>query len=364
MRTRRLGVGAALSGGELVHGDVEIGEGRIQRLGCAPRGGGDRIASAGLIDLHVHGAAGVDFAAADADALATAGAGLLAAGTTAYQASLITAPEHELTAALDRLRRAPARPRLIGVHLEGPFLSPAKLGTHTPEHRRDPDVELTHRLLDAGPVTMVTLAPELEGATELITLLRRRDVLVSLGHSHATAAEAHAGFDAGARAATHVFNAMRPLHHREPGIAGVALARGDVTVELIVDGHHLHHDTVRLAWQAAAGRVALVTDGIAAAGLGDGTYRLGDVEVTVEQGAARNPSGALAGSTLTMLQAVRNLHALGVSLPAALDAATAVPARLVGREDLGLLVPGAIADVIVVDDRLGLRTCLVAGQQV
>ncbi|MGI8574381.1 MAG: N-acetylglucosamine-6-phosphate deacetylase, partial [Egibacteraceae bacterium] len=351
------------TGRNLAPGDFRVAGGPSVWLGCAPPGAQGLVAAAGLVDIHMHGSAGVDFAAANAEALATAGTGLLAAGTTAYQASLITAPEDELIAALGRLQRAPAHPRLIGAHLEGPFLSPEKLGTHSAKHRRDPDLSLARRLLDAGDVTMVTLAPELPGAHELISLFHDRDVLISLGHSDATAEEAHAGFDAGGRAATHVFNAMRPLHHRDPGIAGVALARSDVTVELIVDGHHLHPDTVRLAWHAAAGRVALVTDGIAAAGLGDGTYRLGDVEVTVRDGAARNPAGALAGSTLTMLQAVRNLHALGVPLPEAVDAATGVPARLVGREDLGLLVAGTVADIIVLDDRLELQACLVDGEQ-
>jgi N-acetylglucosamine-6-phosphate deacetylase len=154
---------------------------------------------------------------------------------------------------------------------------------------------------------------------------------------------------------------MRPLHHRDPGVIGAALTSDDVTIELIVDGHHLDDDMVRVIWRCAGERIALVTDGTAAAGMPDGTYRMGDIVLTVEDGAVRNPQGALAGSALTMIDAVRNLHAIGVDLPAAVTAATRVPADLAGRPDLGRLQPSVAADVVVLDDRLAVRETFVAG---
>jgi N-acetylglucosamine-6-phosphate deacetylase len=209
-------------------------------------------------------------------------------------------------------------------------------------------------------VSHVTLAPELPGALELVDELRARGVTVACGHTDATAAEAHRAFDRGARTVTHLFNAMRPATHRDPGIAFAALARTDVTVQLIVDGHHLADETVLVAWRAAAGRLALVTDAVAAAGLGDGTFSLGGAPVTSVGGAVRRADGTLAGSALTMIDAVRNLHALGVGLEDALSAASAVPARIAGRTDLGRLAVGA-PDVVVLDDRLDVQRTLVSG---
>jgi N-acetylglucosamine-6-phosphate deacetylase len=184
---------------------------------------------------------------------------------------------------------------------------------------------------------------------------------VSCGHSDATAAEAHLAFDRGARTVTHLFNAMRPSVPRDPGIAMAALARTDVTVQVIVDGHHLASETVLVAWQAAAGRFALVSDAVEAAGMGDGRYVLGGTEVVAEGGVVRRADGTLAGSTLTMVEAVRNLHGLGAELEDALAAASTVPARIVGREDLGRLAVGAPADIVVLDDRLEVQRVLVAG---
>ena len=174
--------------------------------------------------------------------------------------------------------------------------------------------------------------------------------MVSAGHSNATAAQANAAFDRGVRTVTHLFNAMRRFTPRDPGIVGAALGRSDVVVQIINDHHHLAPDTVRMAWQAAAGRLALVTDAVAAAGLGDGTFRLGEREIVVADGAVRRADGTLAGSALTMPDAVRNLVTIGVPLAPAIEAATAVPARVLGRDDLGQLQPGLRADLIVIDE--------------
>jgi N-acetylglucosamine-6-phosphate deacetylase len=356
----RLGVEAAVVDGALVAGDVEIVDGRIAAVGLA--GGGSGTAVPGFVDLQVNGFGGVDFAAADAADYRRAGDALLETGVTSFQPTLITAPEDDLVAASHEVPSEPIGPRILGVHLEGPFLSEARIGAHPLDARRDPDVALAERLLAAGPVTYMTLAPELDGALELIDALHARGVVVSCGHSDATAAEAARAFDRGVATVTHLFNAMRPFHHREPGIAGAALARDDVVVQVILDGVHLAEDTARFVYAAARGRIALVTDAIAAAGVGDGTVRLGGVEVEVRDGVARRAGGALAGSVVTMPEAIRSLHRLGAPLVEAIAAATAVPARVARRTDVGTLTVGGAADVVVLDDRLEVRTVYVGGR--
>jgi N-acetylglucosamine-6-phosphate deacetylase len=355
----RLGVESAVVEGVLVPGDVEIADGRIAAVALGgSRGRGTAVP--GFVDLQVNGFGGVDFASADSAAYRRAGEALLETGVTAFQPTLITAPEEDILAALAEVPSEPVGARILGVHLEGPFLSPTRLGAHPASARRDPDPALLKRLLDAGPVRHMTLAPELDGALELVDALHARGVVVSAGHSDATAEEAHRAFDRGVATVTHLFNAMRPLAHRDPGIVGAALVREDVVVQVILDGHHLAEETARLVWRAAGGRVALVSDAISAAGVGDGSYRLSGVEVEVRDGVARRADGVLAGSLVTMLESVRNLHALGAPLVDALAAATSVPARVTGV-DVGVLRPGGPADVVVLDDRLELRTVIVGG---
>jgi N-acetylglucosamine-6-phosphate deacetylase len=357
----RLGVEAALVDGRLVAGDVDVVDGRIAAYGLSsPNGRG--IAAPGFVDLQVNGFAGVDLLVSDSGGYRRAGEGLLETGVTAYLPAFITAPEEELVAALREIPLSTAGgPRILGVHLEGPFLASSRLGTHPASARRDPDTSLLARLLDAGPVRLVTLAPELPGADGLIDLLRNRGVAISCGHSDATSAQANAAFDRGVGTVTHLFNAMRPFLHRDPGIAGAALARDDVVVQIILDGVHLADDTARVVWRAAAGRVALVTDAVAAAGAGEGLYRLGAVELEVRDGVVRGPDGQLAGSVLTMDEAVRNLHALGVSLEESLAAATSVPAGVIGASEAGRLDVGLPADVVVLDDNLAVDRVLLAG---
>jgi N-acetylglucosamine-6-phosphate deacetylase len=356
----RLGVEAVLVDGRLLPGDVAVDDGTITAVGLEP--GGSRIAAPGFVDLQVNGFAGIDFLGADADGFAAAGEALLETGVTAYLPTLITSGEGDLVRALRAIPSRSAGPRILGAHLEGPFLSPARLGTHALAGRRDPDPLLLERLLDAGPVRLVTLAPELTGALELIDLLHARGITVSLGHSDATALEANAAFDRGVRTVTHVFNAMRPLAHRDPGIVGAALVRPDVVIQAIVDGVHLDPDIVRLLWRVAPGRIALVTDAIAGAGIGDGTYALGETEIVVADDVVRREDGVLAGSALTMPQAVRNLVEIGVPLEQALAAASTVPARVLGRPELGRLVPGGPADIVVFDDGLEVVQTIVGGE--
>jgi len=356
----RLGVEAALVDGELLPGDVEVDGGTIAAVGLQPAGRG--VAAPGFVDLQVNGFAGVDFMHTDRDGYARAGEAMLATGATAYQPTFITASEEDIVAALHEVPDGGLDgPIIVGAHVEGPFLSPRRLGVHPPKWQRAPDPELLRRLLDAGSVSQVTLAPELPGAFELIDLLHERGVVVSAGHTDASAAEAHLAFDRGVRTVTHLFNAMRPLVPRDPGIALAALARNDVAVQLIADGHHVAGDTLLVAWRAARGRIALVTDAVAATAMGDGDFALAGRPLVSAEGVVRGPEGQLAGSVLTMIDAVRNVHALGVPLAEALTAATAVPAAIAGRPDLGRLAPGAPADVVVLDDNLEIVRVLLRG---
>ena len=357
----KLGVEAALVGERLVPGDVEIAHGVVSALALGT-GNGRGIAVPGFVDLQVNGFGGVDLASADRDGYRRAGEALLETGVTAYLATFISAPKEQLVSALRGLPIDTGGPRILGAHLEGPFISKARLGIHPPEARRDPDAALLGRLLAAGPVRLMTLAPELDGAAELIDVLLSRGITVSCGHTDATAEQAVDAFDRGARTVTHLFNAMRPFRHRDPGLAGAALSREDVVVQIILDGVHLAEETARVVWQSAAGRVALVTDSVAGAGLGDGTYTLNGFEIEVGDGIARGPGGVLAGSTLTMIEAVRNLHGLGVPLEEALAAASAVPARVMGLPTLGRLDVDLPADVVVLDDNLDIDRVFVGGE--
>jgi N-acetylglucosamine-6-phosphate deacetylase len=358
----RLGVEAALVHGELVSGDVEVADGHIAQVGLSSVTGAAGIAAPGFVDLQVNGFAGIDFFSADTEAYRKAGKALLESGVTAYQPTFITSPEDELTTALREVPQNGDAPHIIGAHLEGPFIAPERLGTHPADSRRDPDCRLLERLLAAGPVSHVTLAPELDGAYDLMDLLAQRGVTVSCGHSNATSVEAREAFARGAKTVTHIFNAMRPFAAREPGLAGAALVTADVVIQVILDGVHLADDTARLVWQAAGGRVALVTDAIAAAGAGDGSYTLAGIDFEVENGVARRSDSVLAGSTVPMIEAVRNLVALGAPVAAALAAASEVPARIAGRPELGTLEPGSPADVVVLDDSLEIVRVLAAGE--
>ena len=338
----RLGVEYALVGGQLVQGDVAVEGGTIGAVGLAGPGRG--IAAPGFVDVHIHGFAGVDFATADRDGYRRVTEALLATGVTEFRPSFITASEDELVAALREV------PPGLGAHLEGPFIAPGRLGMHPADARRDPDPALLERLLAAGPVAHVTLAPELPGALKLVDLLVARGITVACGHTDASAAEAYAAFDRGARHVTHLFNAMRPFTHRDPGIAGAALARDDVVLELILDGHHLSDEAVRIALGSAPNRIALGTDARAAAARGDGDWRMGPQAVFVRDGVARLENGVLAGSVLTMPDAMREFVRIGATVEQALFAAS--------RRSLA---PGGPADVVVLDDALEVRDVWLGG---
>lgn len=363
----KLGVAAAVVDGSLIGGDVEVDEGRVAAVGL--RGGRSGIAIPGLVDLQVNGFHGVDVLQASSDELMTLGVELARTGVLWYQPTLITAPADLTLRALATIGDAAGRDstggaHILGAQLEGPFLSEQRAGAHPVEHLRSPDLDLLVSFLGGGcPITTVTLAPELPGADELIDELVRRDVAVSLGHSDATAEVANAAFDRGARTVTHLFNAMRPFGHRDPGVAGAALARDDVIVQLIVDGVHLAPEAILVAWRAARGRVVLVSDLTAAGGRGDGTFRLGTVDVVVESGVSRTPDGTLAGAVRPLAWGLQRLVELGVPVAEAVVAVTRTPGRVIGRDDIAVLRPGAPADLVVLDDDFAVASVLLGGRR-
>jgi N-acetylglucosamine-6-phosphate deacetylase len=354
--TRTLAPGWLRVAGDRV---VEVGEGPPP----APADHHADVVTPGFVDVHAHGGGGASYADGDPDAARTAARAHLAQGTTTQVASLVTGRIADLAAAVRALRPVVADGTLAGLHLEGPWLSVVHPGAHDADLLRDPCPEDVDRLLAAadGSLRMVTVAPERAGALDAVRRLTGAGVTVAVGHTDATYDQTLAAIDAGATVGTHLFNCMRPLHHREPGPIG-ALLGSSAYVELVADGIHLHPEAIRLAFAAAPGRTLLVTDAMAAAAAGDGAYRLGPMAVEVRDGVARVVStGAIAGSTLTSAAAVRHAVALGVPLTDAVRAATALPAAALGLTDVGELRPGARADVVLLDDDVAVRRVLRGG---
>jgi len=327
----------------------------------------------GLLDIHCHGGGGHSFATTDpAEALAAA-AYHASAGTTGVVASLVTAAPGDLLRQVRALAPLAASGQLLGIHLEGPFLAPARRGAHAPELLRDPDPALVADLLEAAgsALAIVTLAPERTGATLVATMLRAAGVVVAYGHTDAGyECMARALADSGGKGlVTHLGNAMPPLHHRAAGPVAAALAAAAAdaaSVELIADGVHVDAGFTRLVFAAAApGRVVLVTDAMAAAGMPDGDYALGPLRVTVSGGVARlaDRPGAIAGGTSTLLRVVATARAAGVALAEAARAASEAPARVLGLSaSRGAVAPGMAADLVIADENLNLRRVLRAGR--
>lgn len=374
-------------GGILEPGEVgiDLEAGVVSSLG--PPGGdregrqlGEHLVAPGFVDVHVHGGDGADVNGVDSASLAESLDRLsrfhAAHGTTTMLATTVSDTPERLAASLTAIAAAARRRlpggRIAGAHLEGPFLAPSRRGAQDPSTLRPPDPGELDRLLGlaSGSLAMVTLAPELPGAGELIGRLRREGVVVALGHSDADFETAEAAFEAGASHVTHLFNAMAPLHHRRPGLVGAALRRRDVTLELVADLHHVHPAVMALVARLAPGRVVAVTDCTPAAGLPPGRRRLGRLEVVLEGDRVElaDEPGTLAGSVLTMDRAVANLvsHA-GLPLEEALAAATAVPGRLLERAGLpgaGQLAVGGPADLVVLGPGLDVAATMVAGRAV
>ncbi|QKJ20128.1 N-acetylglucosamine-6-phosphate deacetylase [Microbacterium hominis] len=316
------------------------------------------ILTPGFIDLHGHGGAGASYDEG-ADAIRAARALHRAHGTTRAVVSLVTASVDDLVERVGVVAGLAAHdPQILGSHLEGPFLDPGHKGAHTEGLLVDPTPVAIDRLVDAarGTLVQVTLAPERPGAGAGLERLRAAGVVVAVGHTDADADTARAAFDAGASLLTHAFNAMPGIHHRAPGPVVAALRDPRVVLEIIADGVHVDPALIAVAFDAAPGRIALVTDAMAAAGADDGRYLLGGLEVSVDDGVARLvEGGAIAGSTLTQDAALRVVVAAGVALPAAVAALTRTPARAIGRDDIGRLSPGARADAVLLDAGLGVR---------
>jgi N-acetylglucosamine-6-phosphate deacetylase len=291
-------------------------------------------------------------------------------GTTAFLPTFITGPVHKLARALrataDLLPGLPLGARVLGVHLEGPFISLRRRGAHDPEWIIDPEPEAVSELVAAGggALRLVTLAPERHGALTAIKLLTDAGVRVSVGHSDATAAQVAAAADAGARMVTHLFNAQAGMHHRAPGVVGQALGDPRLTSGLIADLHHIAPIVCKIAFAAAPGRIAIVTDAAGCAGMPPGRYQLGGQPIELPPGDGVPPvraDGTLAGSALRMDLGVSNMVAVGVDIAAAVIAATRVPADVIGRPDLGRIRRGAAADLVWLGDDLRTRATWIAG---
>jgi len=362
--------GVVVEGGRIV--DVLI-DSQVERL-RADVTLVDGLLVPGLVDLQVNGYFGVDFASATPAEWSKVATRLPETGVTAFAPTFITGPLDRLAAGLRRAEYAMVvewvtnYARIVGVHLEGPFLAGSRCGAHNAAFLCDPTDQALDLLLGAaapGTLRLMTLAPERPGALDAVRRLTAAGVLVGLGHTDATAAQVSAAADAGARMVTHLFNAQRGLHHREPGVAGAGLADHRLTCGLILDLHHVAAEVARLTFAAAPGRIVLVTDAVAAAGMPPGCYMLGDERVVVEAGCPPvRDDGTLAGSGLRLDEAVANAVALGVDLVSAVAAASRVPADLLGRTDLGRIAPGAAADMVWLGDDLRARATWLGGKLV
>jgi len=369
--------GRLLHGARVVAGDRVLEDGwvlvdgsRIAAVGDGPPPPGSESEPVegwllpGFVDLHVHGGGGSDVTASPG-ALREAVAFHRRHGTTSTLVSLVTAPldalERQLGWIADLVEEDDG---VLGAHLEGPFLSRVRCGAQNPAYLRHPDRDAFGRLVEAarGRLRSVTVAPELPDALDVMKDVQQAGALAAIGHTDATYAEAMAAIDAGATLATHLFNGMRPIHHREPGPAAAAL-RADLACEIINDGVHLHPSITALV-NERPGRLVLVTDAIDAAGMGDGEVELGGQRVAVRNGEARLVrAGSLAGSTLTLDAAVRRaVQVCGLTIVEAAQAAATAPARLLGRTDIGAIADGCAADLVLLDDDLRLSRVMRHGR--
>jgi N-acetylglucosamine-6-phosphate deacetylase len=330
------------------------------------------ILAPGFVDIHVHGGSGHDVMELASSALAAMERGMVKHGVTSYLPTTVTAPLPDTLQSLEHLGKAvtaknePGRARPLGIHLEGPFISHAKRGVHPPDNLLRPSPKILRQFYEAsgGTVLMMTIAPEIEGGVETIAEASTLGIHTSLGHSNATFAEANAGIEAGARHATHTFNAMRPLDHREPGILGAILSDNRLTADLIADGLHIDPAVIKILLRAKGiDRTILITDAISATGMPNGKYKLGGFEVVVK-GNRCDLDGKLAGSVLTLDQAVRNvMKFVPLPLEIAVRLVTLNPARVVGLTDTrGVLAVGRTADIVVLTPSGDVIATMTSGQ--
>jgi N-acetylglucosamine-6-phosphate deacetylase len=327
----------------------------------------------GFVDVHIHGAGGHDVMAGTEEALAGVARTIARHGTTSFVATTVTASPDDICRSVEGIARFittqhetdEPRAEVLGVHYEGPFISAARRGVHPKEWIQLPSADLLEKFLHSasGNARILTIAPELLGAAPCIDAARKAGLVVAMGHTDATYEQARAAISRGVHHAVHVYNAMRPFSHRDSGVIGAVLTSPDVTAELIADGVHVEEAAMRILLQAKGpGCVILVSDGISATGMPDGTYMLGKFEVTVAGGVCRNSEGKLAGSTLTLDRGLRNVVGLGISLHDAVGMLTANPARLLGIEfKKGALRVGADADIVLLDEGLQVTKVWVRG---
>jgi N-acetylglucosamine-6-phosphate deacetylase len=358
--------------GTLTRGQITFSD-RIVEVHTAPTSNDDYILP-GFVDLQVNGSHGIDVMSAAPEAIVTIGRRLAGEGTTAWLPTVVTAPVERIECSHGAIVAAAAalaegggeRPdaaAILGIHLEGPFISPHRLGAH-PTLNLTPEGESFERLAALESLKLLTLAPELPGALDAIKKLVARRVTVSIGHTDATLEQARAGIAAGASMFTHVFNAMRPLNHRDPGVVAAALGSSSARSAFIPDGVHVHPEVLRLAWRSrGTPGLLLTTDKVALAGKGaDASFEVGRAHV--DSGAARLADGTLAGSVISMLDGVRLMvHEVGVPLAEVTVMAATNPAAVLGLRDRGQLVPGTWADLVVLSRKLELRAVFVAGRE-
>ena len=384
MTTTLLHVGTVVTPkGEIADAGILIRDGEIEMVGPRaamelPAGAEEVRASQstaipGFVDVHIHGAGGRDVMEADETALSTITGRLAAFGTTSLLATTVTASADETVRAVEGIAKYisgqyqtnDARAEILGIHFEGPFLSKARRGVHPAEWLQPPSAELLQRFLHAaaGNARILTIAPELLGAIPCIDAARSLGMVVSIGHTDATYEQARAAVAHGAHHATHVYNAMRPFTHRDPGVIGAVLTAPEVSAELIADGIHVDEIAMKVLLQAKGAQgVVLISDGVSATGMPDGEYMLGGLEVTVSGGVCRSAEGRLAGSTLTLDRALRNIVKLGVPLSDAVRMLTLNPATLLGIEfKKGALRTGADADIILLNQALEITAVWVRG---
>ena len=358
--------------GSLVRGHVTFTD-RITALEPASNGGGQDYILPGFVDLQVNGSHGIDVMNASADALATLSRHLAREGATAWMPTAVTAPiekiaqVHEsIASAIENSRRdnSAAAAAILGMHLEGPFISPLRLGAH-PALNLEPRGDAFERVLAMHALRLITLAPELPDAIDAIRRLTARSVVVSIGHTNATLDEANAAIAAGARMFTHLFNAMRPLNHRDPGVIAAALAPSPALAAIIPDAVHVHPAMLRLAFRARGkDGIIIVTDKVALAKTTGAEKNVGRARATIRDGAARLDDGTLAGSIISMLDGVRIMvEKAGVSIGDAAVMAATNPATLVGANDRGRIQVGARADLIVLSRALELKSVFIGGRE-
>ncbi|TVY05398.1 N-acetylglucosamine-6-phosphate deacetylase [Paenibacillus cremeus] len=358
---------------------VWISKGKIEKVETGPSSlpaGNDELVNGnghllipGMIDVHIHGANGFDMMDGTEESIQQVSQACAATGCTSFLVTSVSSTIEDLLAMIRSVKRVighEAGARIAGIHLEGPYLNKARKGMQNEKFLRHPDVKEIQEIFEEanGLIRMVTIAPELPGAMELISFLKKQGVIVSVAHSDATYDEAKQAFAAGASHVTHCFNGMRPIHHRDPGLVVAAFEEAHVSLQAIVDGIHLHPAIIRLMHRLKGpDGIVLITDALQAMGLGDGSYMFGGHHVKVTDGVARLEDGTLASSTVTMNEALRLTIEYGISLADAVQMASTTPAHILGLEARGRIAAGLDADLVLLDDQFNVIWTMIKGNQ-